>query len=656
MCCPEFEDRHILLADEHKIINYRQGGLSFNCTYLLSQSSLETWGANMNVLHPKKVGMFDYEKIRFQDTLKTFTQSEFDYAKYDVMSMSECLEKQLQAHNDTVLSVPYTHTGYIRRLLRNSCKSDKYYREDIFLHSRLSVDSYKACINSFAGGYTHNNKFFRDMIVYPTREFCMKWFGEDRTDWKGAHRDFRSHYPSQIRCYPLPFGRPELYFDLHNPFHRRLHKNVKIQEVLDMYPVYSTITKLYITKMELKDKQTTMPFMQVSKMFGKKFRRGIDTLEDNGRLVKLLRGNFTTYVDNHTLKILLEQYHVTGVVVKVYRFQNRYVPDCIASVIDKLFRDKTDYKNAEKELENLYGKFDNRTIDAHFNLMLAKSLLNAIYGCMATNPCKPEYDFNILEGPQATITRGISTDEDIEKALDTYYNNKNSFLPYQVGVFITALARKELYEYINTIGQKYCIYCDTDSIFYITNEDIEKRVEKLNAEKAQTAKFVVDAKGNKIQYDVFENEPEWYAFKGLHSKCYGIVTDNKKTGEKELQATIAGIPARTIIDMDGEIPVYLTREEEMAGITEDMKKGNHNIKISNPFRALDNLTDNLVFHTNTGTTCSYRNMHAPYQTVINGHIIETAGGAIIQKLSEKRVKNLDLDFDYDAELTVTTIY
>jgi hypothetical protein len=32
------------------------------------------------------------------------------------------------------------------------------------------------------------------------------------------------------------------------------------------------------------------------------------------------------------------------------------------------------------------------------------------------------------------------------------------------------------------------------------------------------------------------------------------------------------------------------------------------------------------------------------------------GGAIIKKLSEKRVKNLDLDYDFDAELETTTIY
>ena len=656
MCCPDMEDHHILLADSHKIINYRQGGLCFNCTYLLTQSSLETWGENMNVTHKKKVGLYDYERIIYQDAFQTFTQQDFEYAKYDVLSMSECLTKQLQAHSDTVLSVPMTHTGYIRRMLRNSCKSDKYYRERMFLNTRLDVDSYKFCANSYSGGYVHNNKWFRDIVVEPTQEFCNEYLCEDRTDWFGMHRDFRSHYPSQIRCYPLPFGRPELFYDYHDPLYRRLRKNVTIKQVLDMYPVYSTITKLYITRMELKDNKTAFPFMQCSKMFGGSFKRGVDTLEDNGRLVKLLRGHFVTYVDNHTLKILLEQYHITGMVVKVYRFENHYVPDCIAKVIDKLFKEKTDYKTAEKELEKQFGKFDNRTIDAHFNLMLAKSLLNAIYGCMATNPCKPEYDYNILNSTRATITKGVTTDTEIEEALERFYENKNSFLPYQVGCFVTALARSELYEYIRAIGEKYCVYCDTDSIFYISNPDIEKRVESLNTEKAKTAQFVIDAQGNKIQYDVFDPEPVWYAFKGLHSKCYAIIAENKKTHEKELQATISGIPARTIIDMDGETPIYLTREEEMSGITAEMKKQNHDIKIKDPLAALDNLTDNLVFYTNTGTTCDYSNIHTPYQTVIDGHVIETAGGAIIKKLAEKRVKNLDLDYDFDAELETTTIY
>ena len=114
-----------------------------------------------------------------------------------------------------------------------------------------------------------------------------------------------------------------------------------------------------------------------------------------------------------------------------------------------------------------------------------------------------------------------------------------------------------------------------------------------------------------------------------------------------MQVTIAGVPARTIIDMDGESPVYLTREEELAGITADTKRKNNNIEISDPYKALDRLTENLIFYTNTGTTCNYRSITKPAIISIDGHEIQTAGGAIISKLDSKAVKNLDLDEDID---------
>jgi hypothetical protein len=225
-------------------------------------------------------------------------------------------------------------------------------------------------------------------------------------------------------------------------------------------------------------------------------------------------------------------------------------------------------------------------------------------------------------------------EETIKEGLDTYYNNRNSFLPYQIGCAVTSLSRFELAEYIGVfpgkgIGYKYVIYSDTDSLFYISNEQTEAAVAALNAEKRKTAHSVVLDNGKIEFYDEFTEEPDCLAFKGLHSKCYGVVTD------KGLEITIAGVPARTITGMDENgKPKYYTREEELANGEKD------------PYKALDHLTDDFTFHVNTGVCAlyvgatGYNTPRVPTIINIDGHEIHTAGGCVIKKLESKAIHDL----------------
>lgn len=624
---PYKEDRFGIYDGEHKIITYQQGGYEFRCTFMLTQQSLEKWSESMNVEHKKKVGLYDYSKVIYQDT--ELSDSECMYDEYDILAMEESFAQQLKLHGDNITTVPLTMTGYIRRKLRLSCIYDRYYREKYFYNSRLDAESYEFCKKSYAGGFTHNNRFYRGVLVKAL----------------GGHRDFRSHYPSQMTTYPLPFGKPEVYYDITKKYYRETHKKINVQQILDLYPRFSTITKLQIVKMELKSNEITMPFMQVSKMYG--ITKDDKLIADNGRLLKLIKGKFTTYVDNHTLKILLEQYNIKGTIIKVYRFKNYKLPDCMRTVIDELYKAKTDLKILEKECEEQYGKFSEETINAHMQLMLSKSLLNSIYGCMAMNPIRMKYDMDFEQAEPFIITKAYETQEELQEALDDYYNGFNNFLPYQVGCFITQLAKYELYEYIKCIGYDKVLYCDTDSIFYLKDDETEKRIEALNAEKNKTAPYIIDSKGNRVYYDSFDKEEDWLAFKGLHSKCYGIVTT-----KEELQITVAGIPARTLIYMQGEKPLYLTREEELSGITEKVKRKNPDIKIKDAYKALERLENGRTFYTNTGTTCKYEFI-SPQEIEIDGHTVHTAGGAIIQKLQSKMIKDIDCDETIEIEMEET---
>lgn len=630
------EERYGLYNSEHKIIMYNQYCFEFRCSYLLSGMSLEKWSDEMNVEHKKKVGLYDYDKIIYQDSV--LSDQEMVYDIYDILSMEDCLQKQMEKHGDDITTIPLTSTGYCRRLFRNNAYKDKYYRKKYFLDNRLNVELYKYCKNAFAGGYTHNNRFFKSKIV--TKDFIEGIPATEQivTGCLIGHRDFRSMYPSNMRTRPLPFGKPKLHYDINKPFFRK-NKRINIEEILKLYPKYSTISRIKIYEMELKNiDECSLPFMQVSKMFN---RKGVRFLADNGRLLKTYSGTFETYVDNHTLKILNEQYNIKYLIIKVYKFHNEYMPKCLADTIDELFKDKSDYKILHQKAEEEKGLFAPETLEYAFLLLLSKRLLNSTYGMFATAPIRAKYDLDYSKEEPFVLLERMVTDKEIEIALDKFYNGQNNFLPYQVGIFITALSRYELYEYATKgVGYDRILYADTDSLFYLKNTETEKRIEALNKKHNEKAEelnaYIRNKNGKKIYYDVFEKESDCLAFKGLHSKCYGVITN-----KEELKITIAGIPEKTIIGMNGEKPIYLTREEEIAGITKEQKLQNNKINF-NQYIGLNNLKHEYTFHVNTGTTSKYV-YNEPNIQIIDGHRIQTCGGCVIQKLEEKKIKDIDIE-------------
>lgn len=640
------EPRSGLFESVSKIVSYSQFCFDFHCTYQLTGMSLEKWSSEMDVEHKKQVGLYDYDKILYQDS--SFSDEELRYMEYDTLALEECFKAQLLTENDTPSSVPLTSTGYCRRMFRINALKDRYYREQWFRAGRLDVESYKYCLNSFSGGFTHNNRYLKSRIIDP------KEYGADCI----GHRDFRSMYPSILRCYPLPFGKPEVFYDAAHKFYRK--HPIKIDDILNLYPEYSSISRIRLYGyVELKDKDCVMPFMQDSKL--RYTSKAFNYWKDNGRIMKIWpKPGFKysdktpiceMYVDNHTLKILKEQYHMHAVVIKVIRFKNYPLPKCLAKTIDTLFKAKTDLKNHYNEMCDKYGKFSSEAIAALGELNRVKRRLNACYGMFATKPVRPEYDLDYAKSPPMQETVGAHTDAEIAEALDKFYNSPNSFLPYQVGVFTTALARAELEEYMNkAVGYKNCIYADTDSIFYLKTPEIEKRIDALNRKKRQTAAYVTAADKTKIYYDVFEQEEDIRYFKGLHSKCYGYVsmpTEKHPNGEATL--TIAGIPAYTLIGMKEGIPVYLTREEELAGITieEKLQHSDDKSLIKYPLRVLTQLSDQTCFKVNTGTTTHYL-IQPTREEIINGHSVELCGGAVIRKLREKYIKDIDiLDFEIE---------
>lgn len=614
---PNYGNNDGLIEGPNKFLTYVQGALEFRCTYRLSNMSLAKWSNEMNVEHKKQIGLYDYDRIIYQDS--ELSESDELYDKYDILSMKECLEATNAYNHDDLTSMPLTFTGYTRRILRKSCKASKYYRDKYFYKNRLTTDIFYAWEKSYAGGLTHNNRFYADQIIQTGKKyrFMDEWVYVPNI----GHRDFKSHYPSQMTCYLHPLGVPQLIYDI-----TQLEDSIEIPEILNYWPKFYTMSIIRFYDAEIKDKEITIPFMQFSKF---NERNLTDVRLDNGRVI-FARGEWVMYLDNIMLAILDEQYDLEYEVLKVWKIEAMKLPEEILSVVDKLFKAKSDHKNVVNELTEKYGKLDPRTVAEQFDLSQTKISLNSVYGCTCMNPIREQYS---LSDSMKFIPENEHLSYDIlTEGLEKYYKNHNNFLQYSIGCAVTSLAKLELYEYIKAIGYKNILYVDTDSAFYIKTPEVENRIEALNQLKKSKAHYVVLENGKKEYYDAFEPEPDCIAFKGLHSKCYGVVTSHG------LELTIAGVPAKTLIGMDeNNKPVYYTRESELSeGITD-------------PVKALENLTDQYVFNINTGATAIYigatghGSERKPQMVNVNGHMVSTAGGCVISKLKSKKIKGSDYD-------------
>lgn len=450
----------------------------------------------------------DTDYATFRDGF-ALTKLDLEYSGViqEVKTLYEHITKLMKLYKDDLKSIPRTSTGYPRRDLRRACRRNKEYRK-WFLSTKLSAQQYYMCLNAFKGALCFSNPFHRGDIV----------------EGYIVHRDFRSHYPSQLRTRLFPIGKPETYYDIDSVKYHFTHEQVDIDDIIADTD-YTYIIELVVRNLKLKA-GITAPIL---------LDKDFDILPTNAIIdnhhVIVNKDINKLYLDSVTLKWLRKQYNFEYVVLRAFRMKNGPLPKEYAEVIDKYFIEKAD-----------------KTKDA-FEHAVDKQRLNAIYGCFVQKPIR------------RTIKSFDKTA--IQKALDEYYGNFSSFLPYQIGIMVTSYARDELLEYIELIGYDKVLYGDTDSLFYLSDIDTDNRVLVHNSFKEMKAPKVKLKDGSMLSYDSFELEHKIKRFKSLKSKVYGYETE-----DGEFKVVIGGIPE---VGQDG-----VTREQEVG--------------------SLENLTKDTVFH------------------------------------------------------------
>lgn len=591
-----------IAVDKRKEIQHEFDNIILCCSYRLSNKSLDKWTKDLNTEHKKLVGYVDYNAKHYPDEVRTYKDDAYMFN--DVVSQYEAIEKQLKMYDDTLASIPLTSTGYIRRMMRKSYKaynaknSDAAYKD--FIASKMDDELYELHREEFAGALTHGNRFYANRIV--------------RTNSKlpyGKHRDFDSHYPTQQLTKDYPHGKWTKLYDkseCSKPFTKK-----HLKKLIDDNK--AVLFRASIKDLELKDMGETLPYAQEFKFRANHKMYGTF---DNGRIINM-RGESIISMNEIDYIILSTQYKFKMVILELYTAEKASLPEWFKSVILDLYKKKTDLKNRVQYLEDNEPDNEFKIFEAKLDLLKVKELLNAIYGMSATNPVRVNYSLDQM------ANWVIDDDIKVSEILDKFYESRNNCLQYSWGCWCTAYARYELLNKKNIIEEHggLFLYADTDSIFYLSNDEVEAALAEDDAKRLQKSidnGWSVTLDNGEVRYfDHFDAETDFKEFKFLHAKCYGLIDIHDK-----LKVTIAGVRARQCVGVDtNDEPIYVTREQEL--------------------KSLDELKKGTKFKICGGTSCTY--IEKPIrEVVIDGHRVKCGNAAIIRPvektLSEFKLKEI----------------
>ena len=549
----------VLAVDAHNYICVDVKGFKFLCSYKLSGLNLDKFSKNYAQEYRKASGEIDYSILRYPDD--ELTGSDWFYQFSDVASQYDAIEQLLNIHGFKYAhEAPMTATGFVRTDCRTHAKKELFWRKK-FITSKLTLEQYDLCRQGFMGGLTIAS---------------WKYAG---TTVRGniGHRDFTSSYPARQMLNYFPKGKPTWYGDVES-----------IEEFEELINNYCCVFMLIADEVHIKE-GVTAPYIPSSKCI-KGLSSGL--LKVNGKVVYADR--LAIVITEIDYKCIRKQYDFSGglSITKMLIFERGEMPEFLKDRVMYYFEGKCKLKRSNPLL-----------------YMASKALLNAIYGMTATAIIREEYKYNVDLILKTSNERNVVIDR--ESKLEEYYSSRNSFLLYQYSLYTTAWARSALIDMIECVGYDKFLYCDTDSIFYLKDDETEKALEAYNENIVKLAK----SKGAYIDDKILgyaDKEPDLKAFRALHAKCYAMIgLDNK------LSCTIAGIPKESTKWIKGNGFTMLQT------ITNAQELGN-----------IDNLNDGFVFKHCGGSRAIYIEQ-SPTVKEINGHNIELASGVIIEDITKE---------------------
>lgn len=452
-------------------------GIILKDTLILSQRSLEKWAIDLNVEHKKAVGSWNYDQIRNQDRI--YTYDELHYAENDTLAGVECLDATCTNLKKHIYSMPYTATGIPRNEMQLRGKAE--HAHDWYLRMVFTYQQQIKGEKVYHGGYTHANRHYVNLLISGLTE-CY---------------DFASSYPFILLSEKFP---GEKFTSM---------PNMSISEILRDSENNAYMFKLILIKPSLKYDQIEMPTLQFSKAV-----KCINPILDNGRV--LAADYIEIYLTELDLEIIAGQYdYESEICVEVEASHKDYLPRWFTDYVFELFEKKTMLKGGDPVLYSI-----------------SKAALNSLYGMSVQKPIKD----NIIEDYETgdNIVQLVDPEEGYNKHVKKY----TSVLPYQIGIWVTAAAFRNLFR----LG-KCCdiwLYSDTDSCYgqNWNKTAINTYNDQCKDKLIKNGYGPVVRNGREYWLGVAEFDGAYSEFKIMGAKryCGRYVEDGK------LHITVAGVP------------------------------------------------------------------------------------------------------------------
>ena len=476
-------------------------GIIFKDSLMLAARNLDRWAKDMDVEHKKALGKWDYNKYRNQSDI--LSDDELLYIENDVRAGVECIDATLVQLHKNISTIPYTSTGIMRDKARTEGKKHKAHQHyenlapDYKLQQILEIE--------FHGGYTHANRY------------CTV-SGVNRGIYEATCYDFSSSYPFCMLAFKFPC---EKYWDLKREFDSTdyVFKNME---------TYAFSMHVIFVNIRLKDPKFPMPVLSMFKC-----AVCLNGIADNGRCLQA--SCYECYLNEIDLELIAKYYTWDKIHIdNIYVAFKDYLPKWFSDLIYEEYKNKCRLKYANDPVA----------------LALCKSRFNALFGMCCQHPVSQDITEDYETGE-------YKSDEDFYDHFEENYNkhvkNRNSFLPYQWGCYITSYAMRNLFllgECVDYENGGIWEYSDTDSVFASKfNEDkIKAYNEKCKKLLKEHGYDPVIVNGREFCLGVAELDKKAMQFKTLHSKCYcyrPLVAkgDNFVMGG-DLSITVAGVPKK----------------------------------------------------------------------------------------------------------------
>ena len=470
-------------TDKNKILDFKIGMIEFRCSYRLTNLSLAK-ACDKYQTHTHKLNKddnnldLDYLICRTPET--PLKESEKNYFINDLVSVVEIVDKLLEMYGDTIVTIPRTATGYIRRITRKACNKWSY--RNWFKSLELPLEVMELCILNKKGGDTHTNRFK---------------FGQVFTNIDSY--DIKSSYPFQLLTKYFPVSTFKYKKDFKDRFDYYIRRMcclflIKIDEIeIKPFNEMTILSRSHIVN-------ESSAAVKIS---------------DNGRVVRAF--NCILCLNEIDYMNIRRYYNIKGEhIIKGYVARRGRLPKELREVIFNTFKEKCD-------LEDVKGT------DREYLYSNKKAELNAIYGMMLTSILHDSFELKYNDDNELEWTPIKKTDYERAKELREYFEKYSHFLYYPIGLYVVSHARTDLYDLCDCC--KRHLYHDTDSCKGY--EWDYKKLEEFNNIRKQKC---ID---NDIVYkDIYlgtcEHDAHYDLFTSYGAKKYAYEEDGK------IGITIAG--------------------------------------------------------------------------------------------------------------------